>query len=223
MGHPSDSLRKDRVPHISILRCGHSSEARTALPPLDLRAHTPLLYFSLRPLYKLTPLERTLPCVPSIKSLCSPSPSSSLPSQKRTPSTSPSREPATTYTFSLDSSPIPDAISNGLNFTLDNILVNVNDQFGQSSDIRFFNTSEDGGLGFLDLPGVILEGDQLYTGTEAAPTFRTGTFNLLRLNTTPFTLTIAPGTSPVPEPGTFALLGTGAIATLRSIRRRRTS
>jgi len=128
-----------------------------------------------------------------------------------------------TYTFSLDSSPIPDAISNGLNFTLDNILVNVNDQFGQSSDIRFFNTSEDGGLGFLDLPGVILEGDQLYTGTEAAPTFRTGTFNLLRLNTTPFTLTIAPGTSPVPEPGTFALLGTGAIATLRSIRRRRTS
>ena len=35
----SDSLSKNRVPHISILRCGHSRNARTALlPQLSLTA-----------------------------------------------------------------------------------------------------------------------------------------------------------------------------------------
>jgi hypothetical protein len=129
--------------------------------------------------------------------------------------------PGNIYTFSIDSSPVPDEVVNGEYFQVDNILVNINDQFGQTSDIRFFNSSDGGGIIFIDIP-VGAAGDQLYTGAEASPIFRTGTFNLLRLNTTPFTLTIAPESSPVPEPGTLALLGTGALAALGSLRRRRT-
>jgi hypothetical protein len=125
-----------------------------------------------------------------------------------------------TYTFSIDSSPTPDSFVNNEYFQLNNVLVNINGIFGQSSEVRFFNSADDGGLIFLDIPNLGATGDQLYTGTEASPTFRTGTFNLLRLNTTPFTLTIAPETSPVPEPGTFVLLGTGAVAALGSLRRR---
>ncbi len=50
-----------------------------------------------------------------------------------------------TYTFSLDSSPTPDLDVSGVFFRLDNVLVNVDDMFGQTSNINFFNSFAAGG------------------------------------------------------------------------------
>jgi hypothetical protein len=57
-----------------------------------------------------------------------------------------------TYTFSIDSSPTPDSFVNNEYFQLNNVLVNINGIFGQSSEVRFFNSADDGGLIFLDIP-----------------------------------------------------------------------
>lgn len=43
-----------------------------------------------------------------------------------------------TYTFSLDSSPTPDLSVDAVFFRLDNQLINIDNQFGETSDIRFF-------------------------------------------------------------------------------------
>lgn len=121
-----------------------------------------------------------------------------------------------TYTFSLDSSPTPDLFVTDVFFRLDNQPINVDNQFGETSDIRFFTNFASGGVSFLSL---ILSGPQLYTGTEASPTFLTGQFSLAS-GLTPYTLTITPESTSVPEPGTLLLLATGTLATLRSLRRR---
>lgn len=124
-----------------------------------------------------------------------------------------------TYTFSLDSSPTPDLSVNGVFFRLDNVLVNVDNMFGQTSNINFFNNFAAGGLSLVDLGNLALSGPQLYTGTEASPSFITGQFTLTS-GLDAYNLTITPESSPVPEPGGLVLLATGAIATLRSIRHR---
>lgn len=96
-----------------------------------------------------------------------------------------------TYTFSLDSSPTPDLSVGGVFFRLDNQPINIDNQFGETSDIRFFNSFAAGGVSFLNL---ILSGPQLYTGTEASPTFLTGPFTLASgLDT--YSLTILPRTT----------------------------
>lgn len=119
-----------------------------------------------------------------------------------------------TYTFSLDSSPTPDLSVDAVFFRLDNQLINIDNQFGETSDIRF-NSFAAGGVSFLSLT---LSGPQLYTGTEASPTFLTGPFTLASgLDT--YSLTITPESSPVPEPASLVLLATGAIATFHSLRR----
>ena len=121
-----------------------------------------------------------------------------------------------TYTFSLPSSPTPDLFVGSVFFRLDNQPINIDNQFGETSDIRFFTNFAAGGVSFLNLA---LSGPQLYTGTEASPTFLTGDFTLTQgLDT--YALTIVPESSPVPEPATLILLATGAVATLNSIRRR---
>lgn len=63
---------------------------------------------------------------------------------------------------------------------------------------------------------ITLMGPMLYSGSSAAPTFNTGTFDLYSFNAPDFnyTLTITPESAPpsaVPEPGTLVLLGTGFI------------
>jgi hypothetical protein len=123
------------------------------------------------------------------------------------------------YTFSLDSRPTPDVEVAGVFFRLDNVLVNVDNMFGQTSSINFFNSFASGGVSLVDLGNLALSGPQLYTGTEAAPTFLTGQFSLMS-GVDPYTLTITPESSPVPEPSTLLLLGTGALVTLGSIRPR---
>ena len=122
-----------------------------------------------------------------------------------------------TYTFSLDSSPTPDVDVAGVFFRIDNQLINIDNQFGETSDLNFFNNTAAGGVSLLGL-NLVFSGPQLYTGAEATPTFLTGQFTLMSgLDT--YALTIAPESSPVPEPGSLVLLATGAVATLRSIRR----
>jgi hypothetical protein len=83
-----------------------------------------------------------------------------------------------TYAFSLESSPTPDLDVAGVYFRLDNVLVNVDNMFGQTSDVNFFNSFAAGGLSLLDLGNLALSGPQLYTGAEASPIFRTGQFAL---------------------------------------------
>jgi len=109
-----------------------------------------------------------------------------------------------TYTFSLPSSPTPDSVVNGQDFVIANQIIIINNLFGETSDITFRNSSDTGGLDFLD---AALPGPQLYTGTEAAPTFRTGQFSL----SDSFNLTITPE-STVPEPPTISLLALGILA-----------
>jgi hypothetical protein len=123
------------------------------------------------------------------------------------------------YTFSVDSSPSPDLDVAGVFFRLDNVLVNVDNMFGQTSNINFFNSFAAGGLSLVDLGNLALSGPQLYTGTEASPGFITGQFTLTSGLVT-YALTITPDSSPVPEPGGLVLLATGAVATLRTITRR---
>ena len=110
-----------------------------------------------------------------------------------------------TYTFSLPSSPTPDSVVNGQDFVIANQIININNMFGETSNITFRNSSDTGGLDFLD---AALPGPQLYTGTEAAPTFRTGQFSL----SDSFNLTITPESTGVPEPPTISLLALGILA-----------
>jgi hypothetical protein len=124
-----------------------------------------------------------------------------------------------TYTFSLNSNPVPKIHLKGLNFSTSAVLVTVNDLFTESEAINFFNTSEDGGL---NIGGVVdTSGPQLYIGSESSPTLDTGSFSLLSFGTNiPYTLTVVPAASPVPEPSSFALFGTGILGLAGMAKRR---
>lgn len=78
------------------------------------------------------------------------------------------------------------------------------------ADIYFWNGAIGGGVELDDYYGGVTllstDGPQLYTGTEDAPVFKTGTFALTQyLGTDTYTLTIT-NLSAVPEPATIAML-----------------
>ena len=128
-----------------------------------------------------------------------------------------------TYTFFLDSTPLVASSTAGFSFTLAGIPITIDDSFGVTSGITFFNGARGGGLSLLNIPGGALDltGLQLYSGSEGSPSFAPGgPFPLTDSNKDPFTLTIS-DVAPTPEPGTLILVATGAIATLGSIRRRK--
>lgn len=94
------------------------------------------------------------------------------------------------------------------------------------SHVVAFNTiGFDGGVTLGD-DFANLWGEQLFTGTTAAPTLRTGTFSLL-LDGQPdqvATLTIAaPAVAAIPEPMTWGLMVLGFGAAGAAMRRRRVS
>ncbi len=70
------------------------------------------------------------------------------------------------------------------------------------------------------IDGLSFTGAQLYKGKISSPTFKTGTFDLSNVYTGDSAeLTISPVTA-TPEPGSLALLGTGALAAVGVLRRR---
>ncbi|GAA0751045.1 MULTISPECIES: PEPxxWA-CTERM sorting domain-containing protein [Sphingomonas] len=99
----------------------------------------------------------------------------------------------------------------GVSGTIDNVAATFDLGFGSPS--YFFN------FGLINTPtGFVSTGLSLYTGTEAAPTFKLGTFTLTPNTPGPaYSLTI----SAVPEPASWAMLlaGFGALGTM--VRRRR--
>lgn len=129
-----------------------------------------------------------------------------------------------TASFLLDSSPTPDFVEDGYLFAITQVpgFPNVPDGF---ADVSFFSQGAAGGLlvskdnnGFADY---LLEavGPQLYSGTEAAPTFAAGIYQLEGLSSTPsqFTLTI----SAVPEASTWGMAIAGFGIAGAALRRRR--
>ncbi|RSV42013.1 PEP-CTERM sorting domain-containing protein [Sphingomonas sp. ABOLD] len=123
-----------------------------------------------------------------------------------------------TIKFVLDASPTPPVVDPGNFFvlagvsgTIDNVAATFDLGFGSPS--YFFN------FGLINTPtGFVSTGLSLYTGTEAAPTFKLGTFTLTPNTPGPaYSLTI----SAVPEPASWAMLlaGFGALGTM--VRRRR--
>jgi hypothetical protein len=115
---------------------------------------------------------------------------------------------SSTANFSLAPSPAPDFSINGISFNLDAVQGTVDGVAG-TLDLAFSNTADSGGFSILS-SFISTTGAQLYTGTEASPTFRTGTFALSEFGGTgQYSLTI----TSVPEPAGWAmmLVGFGAL------------
>ena len=117
-------------------------------------------------------------------------------------------------TFQIDSNPTPDDLSAGQYFTIFDVENFPAATLGVA-DVSFFNGSVGGGLELYDFYGsnVLLstDGPQLYTGSESAPTFLTGTFALTQYQGTgTYTLTISnPAAAAVPETATWAMMLAG--------------
>ncbi len=134
---------------------------------------------------------------------------------------------AFTATWSMPASPTPDtpgdALSDfsGITFTLPDTSTLV-------SDFSIYSNSVSGGIYIYDqnsddpvkYRGL---GDEIYTGTPAAPTFKLGTFTLYNIsNIQNGTLTISgPSVGGVPEPASWAMLIAGFGLTGAAMRRRR--
>jgi len=126
-----------------------------------------------------------------------------------------------TIKFVLDSSPTPTASSLGNYFQISGVTGTVD---------NVANTFELGFGGVALLPSnfqlsnstytisIFSTGDILFTGTEAAPTFKLGTFNLVSQlpGVSDYSLTI----SAVPEPASWAMLLAGFGALGMAARRR---
>lgn len=126
-----------------------------------------------------------------------------------------------TFKFVLDSSPIPTTYATGAYFlisglpgTIDNVADTFAIGFGgiDASPANFQLTNS------TLTAQVFTTGAILFTGTEAAPTFKLGTFNLVSAipGVPDYTLTI----SAVPEPASWAMLVAGFGALGMAARRR---
>ena len=107
------------------------------------------------------------------------------------------------YSFKLDAASAPSLNLPGLSFVWGNH--------------NFYNAVYGGGFD-------LYRGDQLYTGDEAAPTFRFGTFAIFgddALNERRGTVTISAAASDVPEPAVWAMMVGGFAAVGGALRTRR--
>jgi PEP-CTERM motif len=103
-------------------------------------------------------------------------------------------------TFDLPQNPTPDAFSAGESFSFFNVDGTFNGVAEQFDEVDFFVPDlGDGNLHVADFSPFF--GDQLYSGPESAPTFKTGTFDVSN-GEIDYVLTIGA----VPEPSTWALM-----------------
>jgi hypothetical protein len=125
------------------------------------------------------------------------------------------------FSFTLPQSPTP-AFSSSAGFRLDGVtgaFTQVGATTSLTGSLFFLTAAFDGGFEFYGTgPGASVfnvDGPQLFSGTTAAPMFVLGsgtpTRNSGTVRTTVSSYTIA-AVSTVPEPGTWALLGTGLLA-----------
>lgn len=125
-------------------------------------------------------------------------------------------------TTALDASPTPISFTSGVSFTINGTVTFEGNTF--TGPISFLNAGGASG------GGNTFTGPLLFSGTDANPTFLLGTFSLSgnadigngSVQPVSGTLVIsqAPTTSPVPEPGSLALAGTGVLGCIGYLRRR---
>jgi len=113
-------------------------------------------------------------------------------------------------TWRLDSSTIPGVVFPGVGFIYGDVAGIYENAVSELADVAFFNGSLGGGLSIEDFYGeqflLIADGPQLYSGSEAAPAFLTGSYTLHQYQGTgTYTVTI----SAVPEPATYGMLLAG--------------
>lgn len=133
-------------------------------------------------------------------------------------------------TFQLPARPTPDSFFDPISFTI----LGVSGTFNGAPltfDLGFVTTQFAGGFSLSVGDDVLVNtiGEQLFTGSAEAPTFKLGTFAMTDANSLPgnWSLTISdqplPGGDPVPEPESWLMLLSGFFAIGATLRAGRVS
>jgi len=110
--------------------------------------------------------------------------------------------------LTLPTSPTPSSFTAD-SFVLTSVSLIV-DGDPATEDITFYTSAAGGGGGG---GGARVMGDQLFSGPTSSPTFLSGSFTV-----GDFPVTISSPTSPVPEPSSLLLLGTGILGACGVVR-----